>query len=261
MGAETYPDNLWYGLMTLIIPDPRWEEPNLLIPGRKPVGPVTIDWSHPLANGLTVCILFQSPEPRNLVDGAALTKSGGAYFTPDGQYFDEVDDYYTLPNVTMTSGNTILTHTNFTDNAGSFFQVFFSFGAALGSNTLNMYLGETSQATVPDQLVVATGAATSEFNFWSSLNNKPLAHVFNSSGSPRSRLWVGGDEISQISDSSTWPSSPQTRTLYIGAREDLNADRFFGGTLKYLYIYGAKVLSPAEIVSLNRNPYQFLIPA
>jgi hypothetical protein len=34
------------------LPDPRWEAPELLYPGRKPVGNVVIDWNHPLARGL-----------------------------------------------------------------------------------------------------------------------------------------------------------------------------------------------------------------
>jgi hypothetical protein len=38
--------------MAVVIPDPRWENPAMLIPDRKPVGPVQIDWSNPLTNGL-----------------------------------------------------------------------------------------------------------------------------------------------------------------------------------------------------------------
>jgi len=31
-------------------------EPRLMVPGQKPLGPVRIDWSHPLANGLVCCM-------------------------------------------------------------------------------------------------------------------------------------------------------------------------------------------------------------
>lgn len=253
--------------MTLIIPDPRWEEPNLLIPGRKPVGPVTIDWSHPLAQGLTVCILFQSPEPRNLVDGAALTKSGGAYFTPDGQYFDEVDDYYTLPNVTITDKHSLLTHPNFTDNTGSFFQYFINWGTVNTDTTINVYLIESSAGTNPDALIYNNGTGgNSTFkaaSYWSGLDDLPVAATVSPTNSPAViRLWVGDIEKTNSSSGiNTWTVTSATRTLYIGARNDLNADRLFGGTLRYLYIYGARVLSPVEVVSLQRDPYQFLIPA
>ena len=38
--------------MTLIVDEVMLREPNLLVPGKKPVGPVKIDWSHSLSNGL-----------------------------------------------------------------------------------------------------------------------------------------------------------------------------------------------------------------
>ena len=38
--------------MAVVIPDPRWEMPELLTPGRKPTGNVVIDWSNPLSRGL-----------------------------------------------------------------------------------------------------------------------------------------------------------------------------------------------------------------
>lgn len=251
--------------MTLIIPDPRWEEPNLLIPGRKPVGPVTIDWSHPLANGLTVCILFQSPEPRNLVDGAALTKSGGAYFTPDGQYFDEVDDYYTLSNVKISGTHTLITHPNFADNTGSFFQYLFSWGTVATPDTINIYLAESSYGPEPHEFYYNTGASSANIdNYWPTMSNLPLGVTHLAGRFPAStKMWVDGVEKTLLNGGNPWssPTATATRTLYIGGRNDLNVDRFFGGTLRYLYIYGARLLSPVEVVSLQRDPYQFLIPA
>jgi len=43
----------------MYIPDPRWEEPNLLIPGKKPVAPVVVDRSHPIGNDVAFSFLFQ----------------------------------------------------------------------------------------------------------------------------------------------------------------------------------------------------------
>ena len=57
------------------VPDPRWEEPNLLIPGKKPVGPVQVDWSHPLAEGL---LHYYMP-----VMGMHLSVLGGGTWMPD----------------------------------------------------------------------------------------------------------------------------------------------------------------------------------
>ena len=39
--------------MSVTIPDPRFEAPELFEPGRKPVGNVVIDWSHQLAKHIT----------------------------------------------------------------------------------------------------------------------------------------------------------------------------------------------------------------
>ena len=42
--------------MAVVIPNPRIENGGeLLTPGRKPVGNVVIDWSHPLSRGLKYC--------------------------------------------------------------------------------------------------------------------------------------------------------------------------------------------------------------
>ena len=42
----------------MIVDEVMLREPNLLIPGKKPVGPVKIDWDHPIAQGLVVFSLF-----------------------------------------------------------------------------------------------------------------------------------------------------------------------------------------------------------
>ena len=46
-----------------LIPNPNSEllrEPNLLIPGKKPIGPVKIDWGHPLAPNCVAAYTFNS---------------------------------------------------------------------------------------------------------------------------------------------------------------------------------------------------------
>lgn len=66
--------------MALVIPDPRWETSELLYPGRKPVGNVVIDWSHPLTKGLVRYYLPSS---------ATITSRSG-----DGQLWDYAKDKY-----------------------------------------------------------------------------------------------------------------------------------------------------------------------
>lgn len=60
--------------MTYVIPDPRFEMPELFEPGRKPVGPVVIDWSHPLAKKLETFLYFRDGNVVDLVSGRVATK-------------------------------------------------------------------------------------------------------------------------------------------------------------------------------------------
>lgn len=56
--------------------------PGLWTPGSKPAGAVEIDWNHPLANGLVVCIPFANGDTRNLA--AAAGSYGQPAFTGTG---------------------------------------------------------------------------------------------------------------------------------------------------------------------------------
>lgn len=226
------------------------------------MGPVTIDWSHPLAQGLTVCILFQSPEPRNLVDGAALTKSGGAYFTPGGQYFDEVDDYYTLADVTLTNKLSVACQPIFTDNSGSAFQYFLSWGTVASANTMNMYLAETTASNANKMNFGTTSQTTRTVSqYWPTRNGVHLVASYNSAATPRTVLYYNGVSETLEMPATTWSLSAETRTLYVGWRNDLSTGRQFGGKMPYLFIYGNRILSSVEATAISLDPYQFLIPA
>ncbi|RMH12113.1 MAG: hypothetical protein D6698_15575, partial [Gammaproteobacteria bacterium] len=65
-------------------------EPNLLVPGRKPVGPVRIDWEHPLAEGL----VFYYLRGADIVNNEHPQFKNGAVDDPtNGVVLDGVDDY------------------------------------------------------------------------------------------------------------------------------------------------------------------------
>jgi len=71
----------------LDIPDPKFEMPELWIPGRKPTGPVNIDWDNPLAKDLTVFATFEDTTNdgcRNLADPGAPGVYGGTPATISG---------------------------------------------------------------------------------------------------------------------------------------------------------------------------------
>jgi len=91
-----------------LIPNPNSEflrEPNLLIPGKKPVGSVKIDWGNPLAPR-DLCLLFRS-SVEELVHGDVLTTGNQLNLISNqiqsGEqvtYFDGNNNtpYYTLPH-------------------------------------------------------------------------------------------------------------------------------------------------------------------
>ena len=124
--------------MTLIVDEVMLREPNLLIPGKKPVGNVKIDWSHPLSKGLKYAFLDLN---RNLVDGKKTVATGGEItlvtrsdgslwnYIGDGQYvtFDtpatmfaaeEATIFYELQN-NSTSNNESALHELSTSTAST----------------------------------------------------------------------------------------------------------------------------------------------
>mgnify|MGYP003646274678 CR=1 FL=1 len=65
------------------IPDPRFEMPSLLEPGRKPIGPVEIDFNHPLSRGLLTALYYRDGNVTDLVTGRVMQEinspSSGVY--------------------------------------------------------------------------------------------------------------------------------------------------------------------------------------
>lgn len=57
-------------------------EPNLWIPGKKPIGPVEIDWGHPLTEGLKAYFILTERQPIDLVTGNMGTLDNNAKYAP-----------------------------------------------------------------------------------------------------------------------------------------------------------------------------------
>jgi hypothetical protein len=87
------------------IPDPRWEEPNLLIPGKKPAAPTVIDWDNPITRGLLD--VFVAPTRDGLASvgdarlgvgagGVGYVNSAGSYFLSDKPRIAMGQDEFTI---------------------------------------------------------------------------------------------------------------------------------------------------------------------
>lgn len=73
--------------MSLVLPDPRWERPELLYPAIQPTCPVTIDWSDPITEGLKAYILLGNGV-HDLVSGHYATVES---VTDRGTLYDSID--------------------------------------------------------------------------------------------------------------------------------------------------------------------------
>ena len=226
-------------------------------PKAKPVGEVEIDWNHPLAKGLTLCMPFQMSGYVDLVkQGRRAVFNGDAKRTPEGVLLDESGDYLVIPDVVIDSAYTIVTHVDFTDNDGSNFQYFLSTGSFQATNTINWYLGESSNRMTATHDSSANNLFV-ETDEYPAINN--LAYTLAVDGRDAGLYFDGRFILGRADYGSVAIADGTTTSLWVGTRGDLNADRMLGGTEKYVYIYNRK-LSAAEIKKLAESPYCFLKP-
>ena len=248
----------------LILPDSRLETPSLFYPKRKPVGKVKIDWGHPLARGLTLCLLMQGNTVIDLVTGRKATLFGNADWIPDGIHFDEVNSYFTVPEVRFDSKFTISWNATPDDNDGALYQYLLSTGAYGSANSINILLNEDSQGADAGKLSIvgdngADSAILKTALLYPALSAKDCSFKANARDV---ELFTGGKSAGSINQwgGTTPPIADNTiKTLYVGARVDLNVDRMYGGSMRYVFIHDHD-LADSKIQRLHANPYQFIIP-
>lgn len=255
------------------VPDVLLREPQLLVPNKKPIGRMAIDWSHPLAKGLTHFVLFTQAnynQPYDLVTGAYLPKTGPASDSSsplynavrDGAYFTETDNIsYTIPDVYLGTKCTVTTHVDFDDNVGTLFQYFLSHGTVSAQPNFNWYLAESlvTNGNSSDLICnIQVGTQPQWDEFYTTIYNKtaPLTAVLDGT-----RTVQYHNNQSNVSNTTTGRQSATTEDMRVGQRNDANADRRTGGVMKYVIIHGDRALSEDEVLSLHADPYQFLIPA
>ena len=170
--------------------------------------------------------------------------------------FDETNDYVTVPDITMNSDFTVTFQFMLDDNTGSLFQYMYSHGNINDTNSLNIFINEASHGTDPN--VLRTVIRDSD----DTLDNAALQ--FDISGIVGDGEWhtytltvengVGSsvylDGVLQNTDTRGGDSFNPSGDVFLGGREDLNADRFFGGALDTVQIYD-RPLTTTEISELS----------
>ena len=253
--------------MTLIVDEVMLREPNLLVPRKKPVGPVKIDWSHSLANGLKFCVApttsaFELTEYNPPVVSGDMfigVGEGGLCYTGSNS---ANSDYYSY----QANG---LRH-DYVDL--SIFSVMKSTASFENYSTIvsRNYDGSTVPFVFNLKENVTSIGGFSWYNggwdnlrstAWEALAGDSKIHSLAGTykASPKSRkLYIDG-----VFDTSDVPSIalPTGNTLPIDVGNYIFAgDNRFYGDIYCVYIFNRN-LSSSEVASLSADPYQFLIPA
>ncbi|MFC1476783.1 LamG-like jellyroll fold domain-containing protein, partial [Fibrobacterota bacterium] len=172
----------------------------------------------------------------------------------DALSFDEVNDYVTVSDFNYTADNefTLSFWFNISNNTGSYYKYIFSHGAVSTANSMNIYFYEDGNSYSPrlrTNLQDANnlpGSSALDINEDFADGNWHLYTLTVSSGNII--VFIDGEE--KATSTSSFGSYNPGTALYIGARENLNSYRFYGGLVDDFRIYN---------YSLNENEVGDLI--
>ena len=244
------------------IPDPRFEMPSLFEPGRKPVGPVEIDWQNGLTRGLKSFVISR-PELVELVTNTRLIEASGnstidssfghgpTYTTSDSTSTEYTVDFGSIGS---NSGFTILARFYLTaiDSYGA--PVYYGLGSnsgrriELGKNgSGNIYVSfnntwqKTWTKSFPlNQWVTVVGVMRPDLTC--------TIYVKDSTG-------VFEETVSGVSDDGDFSMNK----MGWGASQ-FSSSRNSTGSIELSGLYN-RPASEGEARLIVNNPYQFLIPA
>lgn len=246
--------------MSYQIPDPRFEMPELLIPGRKPTGRVAIDWSHPLARDLIACPIFLSGTAFDLVQKKYYTDGGGTTTVINEGKSINVDSTSSAGvrievNTVSSKGFTLIARFQLSNLGAG--QGIVSFGHTSNLDWIRA-TAQTNVALDPMRLQVGKsdlgqehvdlGSTSTDRAFCACVvddNNDSITGYFNdlsgTDSSTRDSITINRFEIGAWSKGATF---------YQPTDGDI------------IYAYGwNRMLSEVEVNSIRYSPYQFLIPA
>ena len=244
----------------LIVDEVMLREPNLLVPGKKPVGMVKIDWSHPLTRGLRTAILYDglSLSPHFIYDdiGGFAWENGGILSGADthGKYqtsagINRFISTKTFSNIGLVDGVTCLSVVSFKITS-------VDIGLFGSTSTVPQVFLDTSGGNLRLALYTGTASVYSSVEY-SSAQYLQCAYSINA--------------ITDIGNS--YVNGKQTHDdVGIGTSAMAGAIEFAGASTKsgllnnsnsqvYSSFLWKGILSNSELQSLSLDPYQFLIPA
>ena len=258
-------------------------EPNLWSPQKKPVGPVRVDWSLHVTSELVVCSYlekqtyvgnitnFADHNNPAVISGTATTvnpygfDAKGSYATihPSGRTFGLDDIKYTKDDVvaptddiTVISSMAPLSSFNGWSNQHGFFH--------LGVGSDSVRLSYTSTTNLQGTYIDSSPVAGHDIN----LTIPTIGLEVFATASLRKK----GNELQifYLDDNNAFLSSGVTTGGSGDMRDDGNGNHMSPHNAaepnkgheywRYLFVW-KRSLSDSEIISIMRDPYQFLIPA
>ncbi|MCA9034040.1 MAG: DUF2341 domain-containing protein, partial [Planctomycetaceae bacterium] len=176
-----------------------------------------------------------------------------------GLLFDEIDDFVEIPDITYSDEFTVSFKFRIDNNDGGDYLYLYSHGDADFSNSLNVMVGESGRPGFAGIMKTVFGDSDDPYEL-NALNFDASAvigdgqwHTYALTVDAIQGAWVFLDGTLQAANASAGGDAfDPTGSLFLGAREDLEAARFFGGGLDSVAIFN-RSLTPTEVVSLNSD--------
>ncbi len=194
-------------------------------------------------------------------DGTIVGASTVTGETGNGLGFDETDDHVLIPDVAYANEFTVSFEFKVDEINGTLFQYLYSHGDINSTNSLNIFINEDAHGTDPSvlrtvirdandtldntalQIDISGIVGDSQWHTYTLTVSAAGAEVFIDGVSGALDATRGTDELDP------------TGGLYLGARQDLDPDRRFGGELDSVQIYD-NALNASQIADLEANTNQ-----
>jgi len=166
---------------------------------------------------------------------------------------DEVDDHILIPDFDYgANGNfSICFWYSVDDVSGLAFQYIFSHGAVNTTNSVNIFFLENN-IRIRTILLDSGDTAVNVDILDAFIDGLWHFYVVTVEAGIGQKIYLDGIEIVANANGGNGTFNPTTG-IYLGGREDLNVDRFYGGLLNNYTIYN-RALLPSEILDMFQHP-------
>ncbi len=252
----------------LVYDHTRFREPNLLVPGKQPIGPVKIDWSLPITHRFALCVVGNNPV--DLVTGDIGQFTGTP--SPTREIVQGLRCIETLNAPASASGSTSLYFPNL--RLGSKFTVLTQCRwATTASREWCRIISGKTQYNATDGFEIAMDDDLHRYVLFRASGSAYVGepYLLDSANGWEDNLIETLAFTADDANVTMYNRGEQRRTGTFTALTNTNngvaigsdgnqSEYSFYGQFFYTYIFD-RVLAEREIHSLYSDPYQFLVPA